>query len=324
MPDGTFTEAAKEALRERHMSLRAAARAMNYDPAYLSRALSGKQLPSPQLARSLDELLGAEGKLAALAATTNGEDIERVARSVGNPSRMDGRTVEVFADALWAQRQLEDAIGPGSVLPAMRGQLGIIKTLARNVRGEHRDAFVAVAAEWVQYTGWLHAAVRKDERAIDLLSRAEELADEAGDPTIAAIAVSFKGYVARQQGRSTRVVRNAMAALHTPGANPSQRCFDGLQAAQGYASMGEREEALRLLDDATTLMQKLTEPPRSLYWYRPPFFQMAMGVVHFALGESADAVDFLHSGLGGLPEDQRDAEWTWEYQNALSRATEAG
>jgi transcriptional regulator with XRE-family HTH domain len=90
MPDGTFADAAKEALRERHMSLGAAARAMNYDPAYLSRALSGKQLPSPQLARTLNELLGAEGKLAALAAATNGEDNERVARSVENPSRMDG------------------------------------------------------------------------------------------------------------------------------------------------------------------------------------------------------------------------------------------
>jgi hypothetical protein len=200
----------------------------------------------------------------------------------------------------------------------------IIKSMTRNVRGKHRDDFMVVAAEWVQYTGWLHAAVRKDERAVDLFSRTEELADEAGDLTIAAIAVSFKGYVARQQGRSAGVVRNAMAALHTPGVHPSQRCFDGLQAAQRYASMGERDEALRLLDDATTLMQRFTEPPRSLYWYRPPFFQMTTGMVHFALGESADAVEFLTSGLGGLPEDQCYAEWTSEYGEALSRAVEDG
>src|SRR5690242_6665003 len=127
MPDGTFTEAAKEALRERAISLRAAARAMNYDPAYLSRTLAGKQLPSPQLARSLDELLGAEGKLAALGAAANGENVERVVKAMENPSRMDGGTVKAFADSLWAQRQLEDAIGPRSVLPAMRGQLGTIK-----------------------------------------------------------------------------------------------------------------------------------------------------------------------------------------------------
>ncbi|MBB4782830.1 helix-turn-helix domain-containing protein [Streptomyces rapamycinicus] len=320
MTDRTFAEAAAQALHERGISLRAAARAMNYDPAYLSRTLTGKQLPSAQLAKSIDRLVGAEGKLVALAAATNEESVARVARSMKNPSRIDAGTVKVFTDCLWAQRKLEDVIGPRSVLPAMRGQIGTIRELARNARGKHRDAFLATAAEWMQYTGWLHAAVRRDERAIDLLSRAEEIADEAGDPVTAAIAVSFKGYVARQQGRSRGVVRNAMAALHTPGSHPAQRCFDLLQAAQGHSSMNEKKEALGLLEDATTLIQKEIEPPRSLYWYKPPFFQMNIGMVYWELGENQMAADFLSSGLGDLPEDQQGAEWTHEYREVLSHA----
>lgn len=323
MPDQTFSEAVKEALRERGMTLRAAARAMKYDPAYLSRALSGKQLPSPQLARSLDQLVGAGGKLIALAAATNGEAIARVARSVENPSCIDAGTVQAFADTLWAQRQLEDAVGPRSVLPAMRGQLSTIKELALGARGRYRASFLAVAAEWFQYTGWLHAAIRKDERAIDLFSRAEELADEAGDPTIAAVSVSFKGYVARQQGRSSGVVRSAMAALHTPGGHPAQRCFDALQAAQGYACIGESTEALSMLDKAVALVQKEIEPPRSLYWYRQSFFQINIGMVYLGLNEYGEAADFLSSGLDGLPEDQRAAEWTGEYREALHLAVSA-
>ncbi|MEV5506837.1 helix-turn-helix domain-containing protein [Streptomyces orinoci] len=323
MPGQTFGEAAKEALRQRGTSLRAAARDMKYDPAYLSRVLSGKQLPSPQLARHIDKLIGANGTLAALASATNGDSISRLAKAIENPSRIDAGTVKALADVLWTQRQLEDAVGPRAVLPAMRAPLATIKDLARGARGTHRSAFVAVAAEWVQYTGWLHAAIRRDERAIDLLSRAEELADEADDPTIAAIAVSFKGYVARQQGRHRGVVRNAMAALHTPGVHPAQRCFDTLQAAQGYASAGEKREAIKMLDEAVLLTQKEVEPPPSLYWYRPPFFQMNIGMVYLGLNKYTDAVDFLKEGLDGLPEDQRSAEWTGEYRQSLQQAVGA-
>ncbi|MEO3750684.1 helix-turn-helix transcriptional regulator [Streptomyces sp. B6B3] len=64
-PHGTaaFATLARRALHEGGYSMRAAARAINYDPAYLSRVLNGKQPPSPKLAASLDRLLDTGGVL---------------------------------------------------------------------------------------------------------------------------------------------------------------------------------------------------------------------------------------------------------------------
>lgn len=84
--------------------------------------------------------------------------------------------------------------------------------------------------------------------------------------------------------------------------------------------MDEKKEALGLLENATMLVQKEIEPPRSLYWYKPPFFQMNIGMVYWELGENQMAADFLSSGLGDLPEDQQGAEWTHEYREVLSHA----
>ena len=63
-----FSARVRAALEARSMSMRGAARALNYDVAYLSRVLNGKQSPSLQLAEGLDELLGTNGELVALVA----------------------------------------------------------------------------------------------------------------------------------------------------------------------------------------------------------------------------------------------------------------
>ena len=75
-------------------------------------------------------------------------------------------------------------------------------------------------AEWMSFVGWLHTAVRKDSRALALFADAEDLADEAGDGTIAATAASFRGYLARLQGRPRGAIRASAAALAIPGADP--------------------------------------------------------------------------------------------------------
>jgi transcriptional regulator with XRE-family HTH domain len=62
-----FGEAVREAMQAQGLSLRAAAKSLNYDPAYLSRVLSGRQSPSGPLVLALDTFLGQEGRLLDLA-----------------------------------------------------------------------------------------------------------------------------------------------------------------------------------------------------------------------------------------------------------------
>lgn len=64
-----FAETTRQAIADKGMTVRAAARAVNYDHAFLSRVLAGKQRPSMNLVKALDDLLDQQGKLVAIAAT---------------------------------------------------------------------------------------------------------------------------------------------------------------------------------------------------------------------------------------------------------------
>ncbi|MFB8770941.1 helix-turn-helix transcriptional regulator [Nocardiopsis alba] len=320
-----FGARVRAALAERGISLRAAAKSVPIDPGHLSRILAGKRPVPPHVAEALDRLAGADGALAALAATLNEDDRSRIAHSVAMPERLDAGTVRALADVLAAQRRLDDTLPAVAMLPATSAQWETVERLAREARGPHTDTLHEVAAEWVQFIGWLHAEARNDAAAVRWLTEAEERADDVECGELAAQAANFKGYLARQQGRPRAVVRWFSAAYHTPGAAPLQRVGDAVQAAHGYALLGERETARRLLGEASDLADAAadTPPPETAYWLSPTFSRMGMGLVHLALGDHAEAADNLRAGLDGLPPEQRDAEWSREYRDALDEA-EAG
>ena len=88
-------------------------------------------------------------------------------------------------------------------------------------------------AEWMSFVGWLHTAVRKDSRALARFAGAEDLADEAGDGTIAATAANFRGpgpLAAPPAWRNTRI----SSRIGHPGADPTHQTYDLLQTAQAY------------------------------------------------------------------------------------------
>ncbi|MDP9610404.1 MULTISPECIES: helix-turn-helix domain-containing protein [Streptomyces] len=318
-----FADLARRALRDSGYSMKAAARALNYDPAYLSRVLNGKQKPSENLASALDSLVGAGGALAGI--VLNDDEAARVAKSAANPSRLDAGTVDALAGVLAAYRRLDDTARPKSVIPATVTQMKEVIRILRAARGPHRDRLAEVASEWTQFAGWLHAQTRNDSEAVTLLNGAVELADEIGNGTLAAQALNFKGYLARQQGRPQGTARWFAAAANTPGAHPAQRIGDYLQAAGGLAEMKEVDLALRMVEDAEKLMDDAAAlpPPETAYWLTPNFNRLNMGICVLSLGRYSEAADHLRTGLAGLPDDLADAPWTWEHKDALRRAAAA-
>lgn len=248
------------------------------------------------------------------------DDEDRLVHAVSRPSRLDAGVIGALSAVLAGRRRLEDAVGPGLLLAPVSAQLDGVEGMLREAPMSHHDALGRVVAEWMTFAGWLHAATRQDARALALFERAERLADDVGYGTIAALATSFRGYVARRQHRPRAVIRAACAAMATPGVHQTQKTFDALQAAQGYASVGEREHARRLLDDAAELARDAGEPPAPIYWYSESFFRINIGMVQLGIGEHRDAADMLAGGLAGMPADQREAEWLREYRLALVTA----
>jgi tetratricopeptide (TPR) repeat protein len=252
------------------------------------------------------------------AAQLTPDDAGRLEAIECRPARLDRAAVESLAQVLSGQRHLEDSLGPSAILPPAEAQLNVIaKMLREGGSSPHRAALAHVVAEWISYAGWLRTAIRDDSRALKLFKDARKLADEIGNGTIAAMATSFIGYLARLEGRPRSVIRASKAALDTPGAHPTQRTFDMLQTAQGYADLGDTIEARRFLDRAADLASTAGDPPPQVYWYTEPFFRLNIGMALLSIGDYQDAADSLRSGLEDLPVDQRDAEWLNEYRQAL-------
>ncbi|MFE9253857.1 helix-turn-helix domain-containing protein [Streptomyces sp. NPDC006879] len=318
-----FADVARRLLREGGYSMKAAARATNYDPAFLSRVLNGKQRPSFALAKALDDLLGTGGALTDT--LLNPDDDSRVSRSAENPSRLDAGTVDALAGVLAAYRRLDDTAQPTSLVPATLVQMKEVTRMLRGARGPHRDRLAEVASEFIQFGGWMLAQDRQDAKAVRLLNDGVELADEIRNGTLAAQALNFKGYLARQQGRPEGVARWYAAAAFTPGAHPAQRLGDMLQAAAGLAELGERDDALRLVENAERLSDAAAAlpPPDTAYWLTPEFNRLNMGLANLGLARYADAADHIAAGLAGLPDELRNAPWTWEHRDALKRALAA-
>ncbi|MEO3776337.1 helix-turn-helix transcriptional regulator [Micromonospora sp. B11E3] len=312
--------------RECGMSLRDLARRVHYSKSYLHDLEVGRIRPTCDLARHLDDTLQAGGTLAAMVVdtpvVTTPDDDQRIAYAIAQPTRLDAATVRLLADVLAAQRRLDDTIAAQIMLPAAVPQWRTMQDLAARARGPHAPELHAVAAEWTQFVGWLHAEARNDAEAVRVLIEAADEADAVDSGPLAAQVENFRGYLERQRGNPRGIMRHFLAAYHTPGSSALQRVGDAVQAAHGYALLGDRAAAERLLGEASDLTEaaESESPPLAAYWLSPTFSRMGLGLAYLALGDKATAADNLRAGLRGLPDDQRDAEWTTEYRQALTVA----
>ncbi|RBQ20288.1 transcriptional regulator [Spongiactinospora rosea] len=253
----------------------------------------------------------------------NEDDYDRLTSALARSSRLDRPVVDALATILAQQRRLDDMLGPNAIMAATAAEADAVVALLRDARGSARELLLPVAAEYVQFHGWLNAEARNDQDALHLLTDAESLADETGDGKLVAQATNFKGWLARQQGVTRATVRHFLAAHHTPGAHPAQRLGDAVQAAQGLALLGDAGEARRMLDVATALEEDArSQAPGTAYWLTPDYHSLNIGLALLALKEHRAAVEHLRHGLDTLPADQQGAEWAQEYRMALHR-TEA-
>ncbi|WP_433119127.1 helix-turn-helix domain-containing protein [Micromonospora sp. CA-246542] len=312
---------------ERGLSLRDLAHVAHYSKSFLHDLESARTRPTCAVARELDAALDAGGELAAMVVdpppVTTLDDGDRLAYLAANPTRLDASGVQLLATILATQRRLDDALPAPMMLPMCLPQWNAVHDLAAHARGPHAGELHAIAAEWTQFVGWLYAETRNDSQAVRVLIEASREADAVNSGPLAAQAENFRGYIERQRGNARGIVRHFLAAYHTPGASPLQRVGDAVQAAHGYALLGDRPAAVRLLGEASdlTTAAESEPPPATAYWLTPTFSRMGLGLAYLALGDRGSAVDSLRTGLGALPEDQRGAEWTVEYRQALAAVT---
>jgi tetratricopeptide (TPR) repeat protein len=308
--DGMDGTEIRRALERKGLSVRAAARVLHYDHAFLSRVLNGRQRPSEQLLAALEELLGGEA--------------DRLAYVTAKPRRVDRTAVDALSVLLAELRRLEDALGAGLVQPTASGHLGLMRRLVVEARGPIRPAVVSLGAQFAQFRGWLLTATGQYDAADRTHRLTAEWGAEVADPDMLATAHSMRGYLSWRQGDLGSMLAYSNIARSDRHVSAGIRALAAQQAARAYALLGDAEMTDRLLNEAVELMARAAEHPDSeppwLYFVGPSYLEMQRGRAYLYLGRHRQAAELLERGFDALPADLREAAWARSYLRDLEVA----
>jgi transcriptional regulator with XRE-family HTH domain len=318
----TFGEALRRLREVAGLSQPALARRVHVSQASLSRYENGRQTVDPKTADRFDKILKADGALRSLLPTEPGpgitpDDRSRLAFVAERPRAVDRPTLDALAVVLAQSRRMEDTAGASAVLEPTLAYVRLLERLTLDACGVIRPAVVDLAAQFAQFTGWLHIAVGHPTAAGGWLDRALEWATETGNATLQANALTFKANLAWMAGHAASMIGLSQAAQRDTRIFVGQRAFAATQEARGLGAVGEVAACERKLAEAAELTEQLAstldEPPPWNY-DTPALLTLERGLVHGHLGRDQTAADLLAAGLDGLPPEQRQAEWTQSYR----------
>lgn len=287
----------------------------------------------------LDHAWDARGALAAMAAVVDADPMERrrflavtgltltavahqwlmdparVAASVLG-RRIDHAVVDDLERVADARRRIDDAIGGGSLLPAVREDLRLVVALLNNAaysEGVGKRLF-GLAAECGRLGGWLACDCDAPALAQRYFTTALRAAHLSGDHNIGA---NVLGFMSVQAGRSPRpqdAVLLAESALRfeqklTPRVAASLHA----RVAQGAARSGDGKKWERSQDRAFRLLTQTRQDdePEWIYWFDEADAEGIAGRSLLALGRFDEAESYLQRAVARLdPNHSRDrAVW---------------
>jgi transcriptional regulator with XRE-family HTH domain len=313
-------------------TLRKLAQRVNCSHTYLWELETGRKRPGgADIARLLDDALGAGGQLAALvtehAADADPEVEARVAYVAGRPARLDRAAVAALRTILAQQRRLDDAIGAAPLIAPTMTHIDMVRRALAEAHGDLRTALLDLAAQWVQFAAWLHMAAGRYADADALLDQACTWAVETGDYEMLATVLSYKGHRAWLARDVGDLIGLTEASLRDPRAYVGQRAYDYFQLARGYALAGDRaatDEALRIgVDLAAEALEYRGDPPPWHYYRTSAFYRLEHGLALQVGGRDGEAIEHLTAGLSELEPEARRAEWVGDYLVHLGMAYHA-
>ncbi|MEU8763897.1 helix-turn-helix transcriptional regulator [Streptomyces sp. NPDC048659] len=268
------------------MTLDGLATRVHYSKGQLSKVETGRQQPTPELARLCDGAVGAGGELAALvpytprtarpsrrlvmtagaasaltlaatppgapAAPTNPAPVPdpgRMADAVGGPL-LDG------VQALLGEfRRLGQTAPASLVLPSVAAQARTLPELARASGSRTARGLYVLASRYAEFTGWMAQESGDDRAALAWTDAAVRLAEAAGDRDLAAYALVRRGLITFYGGDAKATVELVQGAQS--GRSPDRiRGLAAQREAQGHALAGDRDACFRALDRARVLLDR--------------------------------------------------------------------
>ncbi len=291
-------------LMEAHgLGVREVARRVPCNPGHISNLRSGKAQPSPELAADLDEVLGADGTLAALAPAQRrhrvpvpdlaGVDDEIAALEFARraeASDVGNSVVEQLELTVDDLATAYPGTPPADLLGRVRTHLGYVGHLldARATLAQHRRLLVT--------GGWLSLLaatslidLHKDHAAAAHLRTAAQLARETGHAEIAAWCLETQAWQVLTAGDYQRAVDIAQAAQRVAPRDGSAFIQATAQEGRAWARLRAAAETRAALARVEKLVSPLPMPDRPEHHYRydPPKAQMYVATTLSWLGDPA-------------------------------------
>jgi transcriptional regulator with XRE-family HTH domain len=269
-----FGDELNRMMAQQGISLRELARQSYCDHGYLSRVARGLRRPSAEVAAQLDAVLGAEGRLAALArrdvlkiglgATVTAETLRLMLGDAAGEALEFTRLAGISAVGPGVLDHLDAIIisldgaysrePPGGLFPVARayrvraGELAAGPCTLREKRELYvRAAWLSELLAWLAHD--LGHAVAAEAYAID----AFEHADQAGHGELCAWAADALSSITLYTGRPGRAAEAARKGITRAPAGHPLAVRLRAQAARAHARLGQREECETLLVEAAAL-----------------------------------------------------------------------
>ena len=299
-------------MQERGTGVRELARLVPCNPGHVSNLRSGKARPSPELAQILDDILGAGGALAALAAASSrpapAGDLQLIelARRA-EASDLGAGTLELLTVS--ADRLCRDypTVNPRVLSDQARIRLGYVTNLLgkRITLAQHRDLLVVA--------GWLSALLActcydaGDPGAAETARRmTRQFGEHAGHGELIAWSYEIAAWYALVEGRFVQAAGLSEAGLAHAGVSNAAVQLT-LQASRAYARMGD-DQAGKMLAAGGAVLARLPVPDhpehhfvfdRDKYEFYTATVYTWLGTDDAAAGENAREVVARCHGPGG-------------------------
>jgi tetratricopeptide (TPR) repeat protein len=295
---------------------------MSYDHAFLSRVLAGKQLPSPELAASLDGLLGADGEIIRMAgelleqseiseaAGQSLSDGERIAsrditHALESPlvgvSPFSGMSMRASSEHLLKMfLHLDDEMGGDSLYAPLARY---VARMSASVRDDPKDGLPEFG-QLNQLAGWLALDSNNHVAARRHFMEAVAVGRETNDLGLTASALAYMSLQDTYRGELTSALSLAQEALSLDSSQltPLTRTMLGTRLARAHASLGESTECFRTLESARNSFADSGSVDEPHYVSYVDSIEVAgqEGACFLALGMSTKAVTSLASAIGLL------------------------
>ncbi len=231
-------------------------------------------------------------------------DPARVAASVMG-KRVDHAVVDDLERVADARRRIDDAIGGGALLRAVREDLRLVVSLLANAAYTEAVGvrLHAVAAEFGRLAGWLAFDSEQPALAQRYYLAALRAAHVSGDRAIGANILGFMSAQAAKSDRPCDAVTLAESALAVESSlSPAVAGSVYGRLAVGAAQVGDASAARRALDKTFELQARVVSKhePSWIYWFSEAEAQSLAGRSLLALGRFPEADRHLRRAVASL------------------------